>query len=176
MSSNTSTTASITPNSVAVLSPGSGSGSSATSRAFCFRISRRSSGVSSWSWDFRKSYSFCLMVEASDHGYVLRTRPIHVTRYRVRIQHQCRLAILNQFSVLIYAVCRILPSFVSYQGCVVHRWVFGVPCYTSLLEWKYAIQFSNEYLCTTTQNVHYESCSGSSQLLFFYNCYIITVT
>jgi hypothetical protein len=91
-----------------------------------------------------KRYSFCLMVEASDHGYVLHTRRIHVTLYRIRIQHQRRLAILNQFSVLIYAVCHILPSFVSYQGCVVHRWVFGVPWYTSLLEWKYAIQFSNE--------------------------------
>jgi hypothetical protein len=44
------------------------------------------------------------MVEASDHGYVLHTRRIHVTRYRIRIQHQWRLAILNQFSVLIYAV------------------------------------------------------------------------
>jgi hypothetical protein len=31
-----------------------------------------------------KNYSFCLMVEASDHGYVLRTRRIHVTRYRIR--------------------------------------------------------------------------------------------
>jgi hypothetical protein len=28
------------------------------------------------------------------------------------------------------------PSFVSYQGCVVQRWVFGVPWYTNLLEWK----------------------------------------
>jgi hypothetical protein len=28
-------------------------------------------------------YSFCLMVEASDHGYVLHTRRIHVTRYRI---------------------------------------------------------------------------------------------
>jgi hypothetical protein len=74
------------------------------------------------------------MVEASDHGYVLHTRRIHVTRYRIRIQHQWRLTILNQFSVLIYAVCHILPSFISYQGCVVHRWVFGVPSYTSLLE------------------------------------------
>jgi hypothetical protein len=87
---------------------------------------------------------FCLMAEASDHGYVLHTRHIHVTRYRIRIQHQWRLGILNQFSVLIYAVCHILPSFVSCQGCVVHWWVFGVPWYTSLLEWKYAIQFSNE--------------------------------
>jgi hypothetical protein len=67
------------------------------------------------------------MVEASDHRYVLHTRRIHVTRYRIHIQYQWRLAILNQFSVLIYAVCHILPSFVSYQGCVVHRWVFGVP-------------------------------------------------
>jgi hypothetical protein len=75
----------------------------------------------------KNRYSFCLMVEASDHGYVLHTRHIHVTRYRIRIQHQWRLTILNQFSVLIYAVCHILPSFVSYQGCVVHRWVFGVP-------------------------------------------------
>jgi hypothetical protein len=90
------------------------------------------------------NYSFCLMVEASNHGYVLHTRRIHVTRYRIRIQHQRRLAILNLFSVLIYAVCHILPSFVSYQGCVVHRWVFGVPWYTSLMEWKYVIQFSNE--------------------------------
>jgi hypothetical protein len=31
-----------------------------------------------------KDYSFCLMVEASDHGYVLHTRRIHVTRYTVR--------------------------------------------------------------------------------------------
>jgi hypothetical protein len=67
------------------------------------------------------------MVEASDHGYVLHTRRIYVTRYRMPIQHQWRLAILSQFSVLIYAVCHILPSFVSYQGWVVHRWVFGVP-------------------------------------------------
>jgi hypothetical protein len=67
------------------------------------------------------------MVEASDHGYVLHTRHMHVTRYRIRIHHQWRLTILNQFSVLIYAVCHILPSFLSYQGCVVHRWVFGVP-------------------------------------------------
>jgi hypothetical protein len=69
------------------------------------------------------------MVEASDHGYVLHARRIHmvhVPRYRIRIQHQWRLAILNQLSVLIYAVCHILPSFVSYQGCFVHRWVFGV--------------------------------------------------
>jgi hypothetical protein len=66
------------------------------------------------------------MVEASDHGYVLHTRRISVTRYRIRIQHQWRLAILNQFSVLIYAVCHILPFFVSYQGYVIHRWVFGV--------------------------------------------------
>jgi hypothetical protein len=28
-------------------------------------------------------YSFCLMVEASDHGYVLHTRRIRVTRYRI---------------------------------------------------------------------------------------------
>jgi hypothetical protein len=74
-----------------------------------------------------KEKSFCLMVEASDHGHVLHTRRIHVTRYRIRIHHQWRLAIVNQFSVLVYAVCHILPSFVSYQGCVVHRWVFGVP-------------------------------------------------
>jgi hypothetical protein len=66
------------------------------------------------------------MVEVSDHGYVLHTRHIHVTQYRIRIQHQWRLAILNQFSVLIYAVCHILPSFVSYQECVVPQWVFGV--------------------------------------------------
>jgi hypothetical protein len=31
----------------------------------------------------KKVYSFCLMVEASDHGYVLHTRRIHVTRYRI---------------------------------------------------------------------------------------------
>jgi hypothetical protein len=67
------------------------------------------------------------MVEAMDHGYVLNTRRIHVTWYSIRIQHQWRLAILNQFSVLIYAVYHILSSFVSYQGCIVHRWVFGLP-------------------------------------------------
>jgi hypothetical protein len=33
---------------------------------------------------YEKVYSFCLMVEASDHGYVLHTRRIHVTRYRKR--------------------------------------------------------------------------------------------
>jgi hypothetical protein len=33
---------------------------------------------------WKKVYSFCLMVEASDHGYVLHTRRIHVTRYRIR--------------------------------------------------------------------------------------------
>jgi hypothetical protein len=49
----------------------------------------------------KDNYSFCLMVEASDHGYVLHTRRIHVTRYGIHIQHQWRLAILNQFSVLI---------------------------------------------------------------------------
>jgi hypothetical protein len=32
----------------------------------------------------RKRYSFCLVVEASDHGYVLHTRRIHATRYRIR--------------------------------------------------------------------------------------------
>jgi hypothetical protein len=32
----------------------------------------------------QKVYNFCLMVEASDHGYVLHTRRIHVTRYRIR--------------------------------------------------------------------------------------------
>jgi hypothetical protein len=32
----------------------------------------------------KKDYIFCLMVEASDHGYVLHTRSIHVTRYRIR--------------------------------------------------------------------------------------------
>jgi hypothetical protein len=32
----------------------------------------------------KKVYSFCLMVEASDHGYVLHTRRTHVTRYRIR--------------------------------------------------------------------------------------------
>jgi hypothetical protein len=32
----------------------------------------------------KKVYSFCLMVEASDHGYVLHTRRIHGTRYRIR--------------------------------------------------------------------------------------------
>jgi hypothetical protein len=42
----------------------------------------------------QKRYSSCLMVEASDHGHVLHTR-------HIRIQHQWRLAILNQFSVLI---------------------------------------------------------------------------
>jgi hypothetical protein len=31
----------------------------------------------------KKCYNFCLMVEASDHGYVLHTRRIHVTRYRI---------------------------------------------------------------------------------------------
>jgi hypothetical protein len=30
-----------------------------------------------------KCYSFCLMVEASDHRYVVHTRRIHVTRYNV---------------------------------------------------------------------------------------------
>jgi hypothetical protein len=89
-------------------------------------------------------YPSSLMMKVPDHGYVLHTRRIHVTRYRISILHQWRLAILNQFSVLIYAVCHILPFFLSYQGCVVHRWVFGVLWYTSLLEWKYAIQFSNE--------------------------------
>jgi hypothetical protein len=34
--------------------------------------------------DSKKDYSFCLMVEASDHGYVLHTRRMHVTRYRIR--------------------------------------------------------------------------------------------
>jgi hypothetical protein len=34
--------------------------------------------------DDNKRYSFCLMVEASDHGYVLHTRRIHVTRYGIR--------------------------------------------------------------------------------------------
>jgi hypothetical protein len=38
------------------------------------------------------------MVEASDHGYVLHTRRIHVTQHRIRIQHQWQLAILNQFA------------------------------------------------------------------------------
>jgi hypothetical protein len=38
------------------------------------------------------------MVEASDHGYVLHTRRIHVTQYRIHIQHQWQLAILNQFA------------------------------------------------------------------------------
>jgi hypothetical protein len=33
----------------------------------------------------KKCYSFCLMVEASDHGYVLHTRRIHVTRYRINV-------------------------------------------------------------------------------------------
>jgi hypothetical protein len=28
----------------------------------------------------QKNYSYCFMVEASDHGYVLHTRRIHVTR------------------------------------------------------------------------------------------------
>jgi hypothetical protein len=28
-------------------------------------------------------YGFCLMAEASDHGYVLHTRRIHVTHYNV---------------------------------------------------------------------------------------------
>jgi hypothetical protein len=32
----------------------------------------------------KKVYSFCLMVEALDHGYVLHTRRIHFTRYRIR--------------------------------------------------------------------------------------------
>jgi hypothetical protein len=32
----------------------------------------------------KKVYSFCIMVEASDHGYILHTRRIHVTRYRIR--------------------------------------------------------------------------------------------
>jgi hypothetical protein len=32
----------------------------------------------------KKRYSFCPMVEASDHGYVLHTRRIQVTRYRIR--------------------------------------------------------------------------------------------
>jgi hypothetical protein len=31
----------------------------------------------------KKRDSFCLMVEASDHGYVLHTRCTHVTRYRI---------------------------------------------------------------------------------------------
>ena len=44
-------------NTVKVLSSGSGSGSgySAPSRPFCFRISTRWSGVSSWSWEFNNS-------------------------------------------------------------------------------------------------------------------------
>jgi hypothetical protein len=42
-------------------------------------------------YENRNCYSFCLMVEASDHGYVLHTRRIHVTRYR-----KCKYAI--QFS------------------------------------------------------------------------------
>jgi hypothetical protein len=32
----------------------------------------------------QKDYNFCLMVVVSDHGYVLHTRCIHVTRYRIR--------------------------------------------------------------------------------------------
>jgi hypothetical protein len=32
---------------------------------------------------YTKMYGFCLMVEASHHGYVLHTRRIHVTRYNV---------------------------------------------------------------------------------------------
>jgi hypothetical protein len=32
----------------------------------------------------KKDYSFCLMVEASNHGYVLHTRRIHVTPYTIR--------------------------------------------------------------------------------------------
>jgi hypothetical protein len=32
----------------------------------------------------KKVYIFCLMVEALDHGYILHTRHIHVTRYRIR--------------------------------------------------------------------------------------------
>jgi hypothetical protein len=36
--------------------------------------------VNAWN----KRYSFCLMVEESDHRYVLHTRRIHVTRYRIR--------------------------------------------------------------------------------------------
>jgi hypothetical protein len=37
-----------------------------------------------WGTTQKIDYSFCLMVEASDHGYVLHTRRIHVTRYRIR--------------------------------------------------------------------------------------------
>jgi hypothetical protein len=43
-----------------------------------------SSGLSPHPSAYQKGYSFCLMVEASDHGYVLHTRRIHVTRYRRR--------------------------------------------------------------------------------------------
>jgi hypothetical protein len=61
-------------------------------------------------FQFNPPQKISIMVEASDHGYVLHTRRIYVTLYRIRIQHQWRLPILNQFSVLIYTVCHILPS------------------------------------------------------------------
>jgi hypothetical protein len=59
------------------------------------------------------------MVEASDHGYVLHTRRIHVTRYKIRIQNQWQLGILNQFSVLIYNCLSYsaLFRFVSMMRC-----------------------------------------------------------
>jgi hypothetical protein len=58
------------------------------------------------------------MVEALDHGYVLHTRRIHVTRYRIRIQHQGQLAILNQFSVLIFCLSySALFRFLSRMRC-----------------------------------------------------------
>jgi hypothetical protein len=85
----------------------------------------------------KKCYSFCLMVEASDRGYVLHTRRIRHTVQNITNTHNIVLHNSQRYNLQ-------KPSFVSYQGCVVHRWVFGVPWYTSLLEWKYAIQFSNK--------------------------------
>jgi hypothetical protein len=68
------------------------------------------------------------------------------TCHTVHNTYSASMAVSDSQSIFRFnlAVCHILPSFVSYQGCVVRRWVFGVPWYTSLLYLKFAIQFSND--------------------------------
>jgi hypothetical protein len=54
-----------------------------TFRLAAIETLKRKMRVRSWSFKKKILYSFCLMVEASDHEYVLHTRRIHVTRYNV---------------------------------------------------------------------------------------------
>jgi hypothetical protein len=82
-----------------------------------------------------------------------------------------RLAILNQFSVLIYAVCHILPSFVSYQGCVVQYIDGCLGVHDILVYWNESTLYNFRKSNYVQQRKMYTT-KAAIVYLYCYNCYI----